>query len=189
MMRMPRAPCVAAHVATTSSIAGSVAFTLQVVSGLGSATPDARIFGTNMGLYDGNEQMFQPATQAILEGWHTPVVRMPFRGSLSDGVELQALNAIKTMGATPLVIVHGAVDSTVLSDDQHLLALTAQVFGSSTVYVEYGNEEDLAGVNDEINAFHGFNVVIVLAQRLDGDDRGWAHDDSRRKYPCCWIAD
>jgi hypothetical protein len=140
-------------------IAASFALALQIVSSFGSSAPDSRIFGTNMGLYDGNEQMFQPATQSILEGWHTPTVRMPFRSGLSDGTELQALNTIKTVGATPLVIVHGAVDANVLTDDQHLLSLTAQVFGSSTVYVEYGNEEDLIGVND-VTYTNSWNAVV-----------------------------
>jgi hypothetical protein len=101
-----------------------------------------------MGLFDGGELLLSNgATRQILVNWHTPYIRMPFRSSLSDSTELQALNAIKAIGATPLVIVHGAADSTVATDDPHLLGLVAQVFGSSTVYVEYGNEEDLAGVN------------------------------------------
>ena len=110
---------------------------------------DPRVFGTNMGLFDSNEQLLSNAgTQRILTGWHTPVIRMPFSASLSDSVELQALQTIKTIGSTPLVIVHGAVDSSVLADDTHLLIVVNQVFGSSTVYVEYGNEEDLAGIDD-----------------------------------------
>src|SRR5690242_2748810 len=140
-------------------VAATCAFAVQIVSGFGSSGLDSRIFGTNMGLYDGNEQMLQPSTQAVLKSWQTPVVRMPFRTSLSDNVELQALLAIKTMGATPLVIVHGAVDSSVLSDDQHLLSLTAQVFGSSLVYVEYGNEEDLAGI-DDVTYTNSWNAVV-----------------------------
>ncbi len=132
-------------------VAGLVASTgsVGVVRTTSAATLDTRVFGTNMGLFDGNEQMLSnTGTQQILIGWHTPVVRMPFRTSLTDAVELQALQTIKTIGATPLVIVHGAVDATVLADDTHLLSLVAQVFGSSLVYVEFGNEEDLAGVND-----------------------------------------
>ena len=113
-----------------------------VVNAKPSMASSPVIYGTNMGLYDANEQMFQPSTQAILEGWQTPVIRVPSRSSLSDATELQALQTVKTIGATPLFIVHGAVDSNVMADDQHLLALAAQVFGSSTVYVEYGNEED-----------------------------------------------
>jgi hypothetical protein len=71
---------------------------------------------------------------------------MPSRFSLSDATELQALRAIKAIGSTPLMIVHGAVDSNVLADDLHLLSLAKQVFGPTGVYVEYGNEEDLVGI-------------------------------------------
>src|SRR2546427_3174775 len=113
-----------------------------------AAALDARVFGTNMGLFDGSEQVLtSAATRQFLVGWHTPVIRMPFRSSLTDAVELQALQVIKSIGATPLVIVRGAVDTNVLADDTHELALVAQVFGTSTVYVEYGNEEDLSGVS------------------------------------------
>ncbi|HVM67697.1 MAG TPA: hypothetical protein VMU14_22680, partial [Acidimicrobiales bacterium] len=136
---------------TSAAVALLVTFAISrsAVQGITPASSvDSSIFGLNMGLFDGNEQMLSNAgTRAIYAAWHTPVVRMPFRSGLSDAVELQALTAISSIGATPLVIVHGATDANVLADDTHLLSLAAQVFGSSLVYVEYGNEEDLAGVN------------------------------------------
>ena len=132
----------------------------SVIPASSASGPDPRVFGVNMPLFDGNEQLLSNAgTRQILIGWHTPVIRMPFRASLSDAVELQALQTIKTIGSAPLVIVHGAVDSTVLADDIHLLGLVAQVFGSSTVYVEYGNEEDLAGIND-VAYTNSWNAVV-----------------------------
>ena len=112
-----------------------------------TAAPQA-IYGTNMGLYDANEQLLRDSTaRQILASWHTPVIQMPSRSSLSDSTEVQAMQTIKSIGAAPLVIVHGQVDANALADDEHLLALVNQVFGSSTVYVEYGNEEDLNGVS------------------------------------------
>jgi hypothetical protein len=138
-------------VVTSAAVALLVTFAISrsAVQGITPASSvDSSIFGVNMSLFDGNEQMItDAATRAIFVGWHTPVIRMPFRSTLSDAVELQALTAISSMGATPLVIVHGATDANVLADDTHLLSLASQVFGSSLVYVEYGNEEDLAGVN------------------------------------------
>jgi hypothetical protein len=124
------------------------------------------VFGVNMPLFGANEQMITNAgTRTIFAAWNTPVVRMPFRASLSDAIELQGLNAIKAIGATPLVVVHGAVDPNVTADDIHLLDLTAQVFGPSTVYVEYGNEEDLAGV--DAGAYTtSWNAVVPILRWL-----------------------
>jgi len=104
-------------------------------------------FGTNMPLFDANEQMItNAATRSILAGWHLPWIRMPFRPVLSDAVELSALQAIKGIGARPMVIVQGPLDSNALNDDLHELQLTASVFGANPVYVEYDNEADRAGI-------------------------------------------
>jgi len=118
------------------------------------------IYGVNMPLFDANEQLLTNSkTRALLQGWHTPIIRMPARTGLADSVELQALQAIKAIGATPVFIAHGAADANVLADDQHLLGLVNQVFGSSLVYVEYGNEEDLAGIND-VTYTNSWNAVV-----------------------------
>ena len=121
---------------------------------------DQRIFGVNMGLFDANEQLLSNAgTRQIVAGWHTPVIRIPTRSTLSDSTEVLALQTVKAVGALPLISVHGAVDSAVLADDTHLLGLVAQVFGSSLVYVEYGNEEDLAGI-DQVAYTNSWNAVV-----------------------------
>ena len=133
---------------------------LGLAASRSTASLNPVVFGTNMPLFGANEQLLtNTGTQAILEGWRTPTIRMPFRSSLSDSVELQALRTIKAIGATPLVIVHGAVDSNVLADDTHWLSLVAQVFGSSLVYVEYGNEENLAGI-DAIAYTNSWNATV-----------------------------
>lgn len=113
-----------------------------------AALPSPLIFGTNLGLFDSHDQVAnEKATRSLLRQEHMAIIRMPFRASLPDSVELQALQAIKAIGAAPLVIVHGATDVNALADDTHLIGLTQSVFGSSAVYVEFGNEEDLAGVS------------------------------------------
>jgi hypothetical protein len=145
------------------------AIVLAAVTSLGAcraapasaSTPPGVVFGTNMPLFDGNEQMLSNAgTRAIFAGWRTPVIRMPSRASLSDAVELQALNVIKSIGATPLMIVHGAVDANVLADDLHLLGLAAQVFGSGTVYAEYGNEEDGGAHISDVTYTSSWNATV-----------------------------
>jgi hypothetical protein len=64
--------------------------------------------------------------------------------------ELQALLSIQHIGAIPLVIIHGPNDPNALVADRHAIALIQRVFGEDTVYVELGNEADLAGVISEL---------------------------------------
>lgn len=139
----------------TVVVVGGALVVVSLVSPLlrhqaGSATPHATplLYGVNMALYDENDQITRNlATQRLLRQQGVAIIRMPFRASLSDVVELAALNAIKSIGATPLIIVHGAVNANATEDDAHLIQLTQSVFGAQTVYVEFGNEEDLAGVD------------------------------------------
>ena len=106
------------------------------------------IYGVNLSLYDTNDQIVNNlATQQLLKQKRVPIIRMPFRFELSDTYELQALRTIKELGAIPLIIIHGATDQQALADDRHLISLTQTVFGSDMVYVEFGNEPDLAGVD------------------------------------------
>ncbi len=107
------------------------------------------LFGTNLGLFDGNDQVLTSSTtRTLLAQMRIPIIRMPVRSNLSDAVEVQAAQAIKQIGAAPLVILHGAVDTNALADDTRVINYINGVFGSSaTVYYELGNEEDLGGVN------------------------------------------
>jgi hypothetical protein len=110
--------------------------------------PTALLYGANMALFDGHDQVLLNAgTQQLLKQQGMRIIRMPFRSSLPDSVEVQAMRAIKNIGAAPLIIVRGAVDANVTQDDLHEIQLAQSVFGSSVVYVEFGNEEDLAGIN------------------------------------------
>jgi len=118
------------------------------------------IYGINLSLYDTNDQVVNnPETQQLLKQKHMPIIRMPFRFGLPDAYELQALRTIREIGAIPLIIVHGAIDQNALADDRHLISLTQSVFGGDTVYVEYGNEADLAGV-DVWRYTESWNAVI-----------------------------
>lgn len=130
------------------------------------AASTAMLFGTNMSLFDGHDQIVNnPATQTLLRQKQIPLIRMPFRSSLSDATELQGLQAIKNIGAAPLVIIRGAVDPNVATDDAHEINLVQSVFGSSTVYIEYGNEEDLAGVN-VTRYTNSWNAVVPSLKAL-----------------------
>jgi hypothetical protein len=115
-------------------------------------TPTARhlplIYGTNLAMYDTTDQVVNDvATQQLLKRARVPIIRMPFRFTLDDSYEVRALRAIRYIGAVPVVIIHGPKDPNVLADDRHLIALVQQVFGDDPVYVEFGNESDLAGID------------------------------------------
>jgi hypothetical protein len=130
------------------------------------AAPSTLIFGTNMSLYDINDQVVNNrATRRLLEHMHIPIIRMPFRFFLSESYEVQALQAIQQIGAMPLVIIHGPTDPNILANDRHLIALVQRVFGNRTVYVEYGNEADLAGV-DVWHYTSSWNAVIPYLKAM-----------------------
>lgn len=123
-------------------------------TGVTSPTPTPKplspllVYGTNMALYDTGDQIAnKPATQQTLKQHGIPIMRVPSRFTLADADMVRALQAVKSIGALPLFIVHGPTDTNALTDDQHLITLAQSVFGNSTVYIEYGNESDLAGIN------------------------------------------
>lgn len=131
--------------------------------GAGSPTvspprPQLLLYGVNMALYDTQDHLVNdPAKRELFRKYHVSVVRMPFRVSLPDSYEVKALQAIKAIGAVPLVILHGPTDPEALDKDRHIIRLVQSVFGNSTVYVEYGNEPDLDGVDvwHYINSWNG----------------------------------
>ncbi len=124
------------------------------------------LFGTNLGLFDSNDQVLVSATtRTMLQQIHTRIIRMPVRSSLSEATEVQAAQIIKNLGATPLVVLRGAVDSNVLADDSRIVNDMNRIFGSSVVYYEYGNEEDLLGV--DVNGYTAsWNAVVPQLKRL-----------------------
>jgi hypothetical protein len=109
------------------------------------------IFGTNMGLFTANDQVItSPGTQNLMQQMHVQIVRMPTRSSLSDAVNMQAAQAIKAINAVPLVALRGSQSpnvAQVLADDTRMINVMNQVFPDTTVYYEFGNEDDLNGIH------------------------------------------
>ena len=118
-----------------------------------------------MSLYDGNDQLLNSSrTQAQLRTMHIRIIRMPVRATLSEQTEILAARAIRAVQATPLIILRGATDTQALADDTRVVNDMNLVFGNGTVYYEYGNEEDLLGVNAA--AFvASWNTVIPQLRR------------------------
>ena len=130
----------------------------------GSVSP--LIFGTNLSLFDSNDQVLtSAATRNALQQMHFRIIRMPVRPSLSNATEIQAAQAIKSIGAYALVVLRGAVDANVLADDTRLVHDMNNVFGNTVVFYEYGNEEDLLGVN--VNRYtDSWNTIVPQLKRI-----------------------
>src|SRR5438270_3431942 len=130
----------------------------------GSVSP--LIFGTNLSLFDSNDQVLtSTTTRKALQQMHFRIIRMPVRPSLSNTTEIQAAQAIKSIGAYALVILRGAVDANVLADDKRLVNDMNNVFGNTVVFYEYGNEEDLLGVNVS-RYIDSWNTIIPQLKRI-----------------------
>jgi hypothetical protein len=124
------------------------------------------LFGTNMALFDSNDQLLTSATtRGLLQQMHTRIIRMPVRSSLSEATEIAAAQVIKSMGAIPLVVLRGAVDANVLDDDSRIIIDMNRIFGNSLVYYEYGNEEDLLGV-DVTGYTSSWNAIVPQLKHI-----------------------
>lgn len=130
----------------------------------GSVSP--LLFGTNMSLFDSNDQIVNSATtQSQLQQMHVGIIRMPVRSSLSNDTELRAAEAIKSVGARALVVLRGAVDANVLADDMRIIQDMNSIFGKDIVFYEYGNEEDLLGI--DVNAYTAsWNAIIPRLKQV-----------------------
>ena len=124
------------------------------------------LFGTNLSLNDSNDQVLQSAaTRTALANLHFRIIRMPVRPTLSNDVEIQAAQAIKSIGAYALVSLRGAVDANVLADDTRIINDLNSVYGQTVVFYEYGNEEDLLGVN-VANYTASWNTIVPQLKRI-----------------------
>ena len=113
-----------------------------------TVTASPLLFGTNLTLADANDQVLTSSvTQNLLLQIHVQIIRMPIRPTVPEAVNVQAAQMIKRLGATPLIILHGANDTQALKDDTLVVTDMNSVFGNSVVYYEFGNENDFQGIS------------------------------------------
>lgn len=127
------------------------------------------IFGTNMSLFASaktDQMLDSPAAQQALQQIHVRIIRMPVRPGVPESLEIKAAQAIKKIGAVPLVILNGPLVSDPLSVDLRVVQDMKQVFGNTTVYYEFGNEEDLQGVPMR-RYTDSWNTIIPQLKRID----------------------
>jgi hypothetical protein len=125
------------------------------------------IFGTNMGLFNDHDQVIQSKdTQSLMQQLHIKIVRVPARKNITSAVFVQALQAIKQVGAVPLVVLNGVQSpDTMLASDITAVKDVSSVFGDTTVYYEFGNEDDYHGI-DVTKYTDGWNTVIPQLKKL-----------------------
>ncbi len=106
------------------------------------------VFGTNLGLYGSSDQVYaNAAARTTLSQNHIKFVRLPLRninGSDDDQLVASTVQELVNGGFIPLVVLHGATDSNVLTDDTNAVKAINTAVGNAPVYYEYGNEEDVA---------------------------------------------
>jgi hypothetical protein len=127
------------------------------------------LFGTNMSLLASattDQMLDSPATQQALQQIHVQMIRMPVRPGVPEAVEIKAAQAIKKIGAVPLVILNGPLVTDPLSVDRRVVQDMQQVFGNTTIYYEFGNEEDLQGVSMQ-RYTASWNAIIPQLKQID----------------------
>jgi hypothetical protein len=132
-----------------------------------SGSPSPLLFGTNLRLLDGNDQVLTSKnTRITMQLIHVRIVRLPIRSGLSDDLVLQAAQDIKNINALPLVALEGAQQSgTALNDDLQVVRDMNQIFGKSLVYYEFGNEDDNNGVSiDQYTA--AWNTIVPQLKKV-----------------------
>jgi hypothetical protein len=120
-----------------------------------------------MQLENAQDQMLNSAkTRQLTQQIHTTILRMPMRNDNTLEPEIKALKMIKSLGITPLIILHGdEVVDTALQDGTKLIQEANTIFGASLVYYEYGNEEDLLGI-DEHEYTASWNKIVPQLKKV-----------------------
>lgn len=164
--RSPQATQRATAAASPCDVAATVAAGASNPHAYEPAPTEPLTYGVNLAMYDTSDDVVNdPSIQAEMRSYGVPIIRMPFRTTLSDAYETQAMQAIRALGALPLIIVHGPTDKSALVDDVHIVRLAQRVFGAGTVYVEFGNEPELAGISATAYAA-SWNTVIACLKHL-----------------------
>src|SRR5579862_7568531 len=133
----------------TSTLAQSTTSTAASTSAVPIVGGSAMLYGTNLTLNDSSDQVLVSAsTRALLLKLHPGIIRFPMRTGSPESLMVQALQAIKSIGAAPMVILSTTVNNpNALVDDSLLIKDANTIFGGVPIYYEYGNEPDL-GVGD-----------------------------------------
>ncbi len=149
---------------------GSSTMTQFVQNAHADAATSPLIFGTNLDLSSSSDPFLTDSqVPTLLQKIHTQIIRIPTRPASSvsndEALVKAAAQIVHNMGATPLVILGGVARSNPLGDDTPVINDMNSIFGSSTVYYEYGNESDLGGHSTQAYTT-SWNAVIPQLKAL-----------------------
>jgi hypothetical protein len=163
-------------------LTGIVAAAVAVAVPAATAAPRAAdpAFGVNMSFYSADDTLVNSeASQQLLRDKGIPLIRVPLRGTfdgnptlIGDDLLLKVMRAARNTGATPVLILRGPSagdDAFVLRENLRRIGLAKQVFGHDRVYLEFGNESDLAGIDAEQYARTWNAVVPALREQAPAE--------------------
>jgi hypothetical protein len=131
------------------------------------------LWGTNLSLQDTNDQVLTSSTtRSLLQQMHLHIIRIPTRSNMADSTVQHAAQIVHDLGATPLVILQGDLSGTnALNNDLRIIKIMNNLYGKSTVYYEYGNEEDffLKASADKYTASWNHLVPQLKKAALNGN--------------------
>jgi hypothetical protein len=119
------------------------------------------LFGTNLDFSTSTKQRAQPSTQVtnVLQNMHLQIIRISFAENPSQADIKNMALYVQNLKAVPLVPLHGSLYPHAQADNTLVMQTMNQVFGNTTVYYEYGDEEDVVGVSaDQYTADWNANV-------------------------------
>jgi hypothetical protein len=133
-----------------------------------STAGSAMLYGTNLTLNDSSDQVLtSAATRTLLQQIHPGIVRIPMRTGMSESLIVDAATAVKSIGAAPLIILTTTTSNpNAMADDSKVLTDMQALFGSTTVYYEFGNEPDLLIGGDPTPYIALWNQAVPQLKKL-----------------------
>lgn len=160
--------CVALLIVLAACTAGTASSPRQKQAStpVSKQPPSPLLFGTNLGLFNSNDQFLtSDTTRQMMQQMHVRMVRIPTRSNLPLSLTIQAAQDAKDIGAIPLIVLEGMRNAQPLQADTQIVQAMNAIFGNSVVYYEFGNEDDWNGLPiDRYTA--GWNQIIPPLKKL-----------------------
>jgi len=109
------------------------------------------LFGTNLDFstqLTGTQQAL-PSNQVstLLQSMHLQIVRVTVPENPSSAALKSIAQYVQSLKTVPLISLHGPLYPRAQADNTLVVQTMKQVFGDTTVYYEYGDEEDALGIS------------------------------------------
>jgi hypothetical protein len=123
------------------------------------------IFGSNLAqLNSSNQPFLSPPAHSLIRQLHLQMIRIPLLPVASPDKIIQAAQLVRDVGAVPLIVLYGPTDPNALNDDTEIIKIMNTTFGKDTVYYEYDDEADLAGIPVSTYTLSWNSVIPELKQ-------------------------